>query len=285
MDEKLTQVLHKVELLCEQYPEFRQELCRRMGVENAGRQDDKTAKIEQYLGLDYSLDTADSMIGYSFVMSESVRNQLISDNREMMRYRYGTRGHTINFLEFCHYAMLQAEMLINYYYDTTYHSDIKTIKRVIMENNHMAESIKDKDSLLSITFNIKLWAFHNEFRLDNKNLNMELWNNIRTIRNDLSHRAPENEVQQDLLRFRQELETMGFPLTKNGEVNTYAIRSDEKKNEIYRTQLKNMPEYKNYCFALWLQRKDFDEVAWALDRFSKVIQERLIGAVYVERHR
>ena len=83
---------------------------------------EKIDAIEKYLGLDYSLDDSITIVDYSFVIDHRVRAQLESDCREMMRYRYGTRGHKIDFMEFCRYVQLQAEMLLNYYYDIRFES-------------------------------------------------------------------------------------------------------------------------------------------------------------------
>ena len=126
MDEKLQTVLNKVVLLCSQNPEFDSILRKRLGI-NATRtipiaeNNDKINRIEKYLGLDYSVDAQNSVIDYSYIKDEKVKNQLISDNREMMRFRYGTRYHEIDFDEFCRFAHLQAEMLLNYYYYQYYY--------------------------------------------------------------------------------------------------------------------------------------------------------------------
>lgn len=128
MDEKLEQVLHKVELLCEQNPEFATALRGKLKMEatiaapvSAGVSDERVDKIEQYLGLDYKLDTITpdgtkyKNIDYSFITDDALREQLESDFREMMRFRYGTRSHKIDFKEFCKYAHFQLEALVNDY--------------------------------------------------------------------------------------------------------------------------------------------------------------------------
>lgn len=58
----------------------------------------KLSDIEKYLGLDYKLDSAIPDIDYSFIRNDYVKNQLVSDYREMLRYRYGVRAHKIDFL-------------------------------------------------------------------------------------------------------------------------------------------------------------------------------------------
>lgn len=282
MDEKLKQVLHKVELLCDQNPEFKRELMKRLDVTSSSfaispfaTAEEKIEKIEKYLGLDYKLDsilptdTTYASIDYSFVSVSVVRDRLNSDFREMMRYRYGTRSHKVDFYEFCKYALLQAEMLLNYYYDNI-SNNFEEIKQHIEKYNPKV-SVNTYKSLVSIPFNVKLWAFRNEYTLS---MAMNVWDNIRNIRNDLSHRTPQEELKQDLLRFKRELEEMGWPL-KNDMIDTYAIKDDTVKLNIYNTKIKSLQEYKNYCFAIWLQKKDFDEVISTLSLLINEIKDRI----------
>lgn len=128
MDDNVKEVLRKVELLCEQNPEFAAALRNKLGVTVASSpvpvQDERVEKIANYLGLDYKLDTispSETMyheLDYSFIKDSAVRDTLVSDFREMMRYRYGTRTHKADFMEFCKYAHFQLEGLINYFMET-----------------------------------------------------------------------------------------------------------------------------------------------------------------------
>ena len=108
MDEKLISTLDKILRLCNQNAEFDKELRKRLGLASSANalslDDERIRKIEKYLGLDYSVDSLKSTIDYSFIQMDDVRNQLISDYREMMRFRYGTRDHQIHFDEFCRAA-------------------------------------------------------------------------------------------------------------------------------------------------------------------------------------
>lgn len=122
--------------------------------------DKRVEHIEKYLGLDYYVDGQPSLIDYSFIEATEIQAQLISDNREMMRYRYGTRFHIINFDEYCRYAHLQVEMLLNYYYDKT-SSTLDEIKAHIVKYNPTAD-IANAKSLGAISYNSKLWAFCTE---------------------------------------------------------------------------------------------------------------------------
>ena len=91
-------------------------------------------RIEKYLSLDYDIDFRE-FPDYSFVTDGSVRERLEADFREMMRYRFGTRSHRIDFPEFCRFATLQFELLTNYYYEMKYHSDVMKVLDAIVTAN------------------------------------------------------------------------------------------------------------------------------------------------------
>lgn len=74
----------------------------------------KLANIEHYLALDYNIDSAYPRVDYSFVNDELIRSQLIADWRESQRLRFGLRQHKQDFSEYCRYAHMQAEGLVNY---------------------------------------------------------------------------------------------------------------------------------------------------------------------------
>ena len=104
MDEKLLATIKKIKLLAEQNSEFRQEMQKLFGKTVSASviksDDGRISHIEKYLGLDYYIDAMESIIDYAFISENEVRDKLISDNREMMRYRYGTRSHKVDFEEF-----------------------------------------------------------------------------------------------------------------------------------------------------------------------------------------
>lgn len=58
-------------------------------------------RIEKYLALDYTIDSVSERIDYSFVIDEVLRMKLVSDWREMLRYRCYVRKHKPDFMEFC----------------------------------------------------------------------------------------------------------------------------------------------------------------------------------------
>lgn len=189
MDEKLKSLLERVVKLSTQNKEFGEALRRELGVATIVVPDkienDDILNIEKYLGLDFYIDSKNSTVDYSFIDEEDVRDQLVSDNREMMRYRYGTRSHKIDFPEFCRYAHMQAEMLINYFYEKKDKNDFNEIKKHIRKYNEKA-IISDKyTKITDITFSVKWFAFSREYNLKKISYNI---NFIRLVRNEISHR-------------------------------------------------------------------------------------------------
>lgn len=75
-------------------------------------------KIEKYLALDYNLDESKTTLDYSSIKDDYLRECFEADCREMLRYRFGLRSHRIDFGEFCRFAQIQAERLLNVYYQT-----------------------------------------------------------------------------------------------------------------------------------------------------------------------
>ena len=65
--------------------------------------------IEKYLALDFSIDDISTRIDYSFIKDDLLRMKLVSDWREMLRYRCHVRKHKPDFLEFCRFAYMQVE--------------------------------------------------------------------------------------------------------------------------------------------------------------------------------
>ena len=198
MEEKLKSLLERVVKLSTQNKEFGEALRRELGVATIVVPDD-ILNIEKYLGLDFYIDSKNSTVNYSFIDEEDVRDQLVSDNREMMRYRYGTRSHKIDFPEFCRYAHMQAEMLINYFYDVVDGHDFNAIVEHIREYNSIFINTSAK-KVEDIPFKFKWFAFSHEFKMSTRypiistetNPKMSVYDiidNTREVRNEINHRG------------------------------------------------------------------------------------------------
>lgn len=151
----------------------------------------KIDKIWEYM----SLDTP-QLIDYS-LFPEIIRCQLERDELEMRKYRFGkvlfdkNVGFRIEYQEFCRFACLQVEQLMNFYLLTKFKDDelnfsffSSKIKPHIGEYDSYKEYWK---SFQDINLNIKITYFIKFFKMDKDIKNC--LNNIRKVRNILSHRS------------------------------------------------------------------------------------------------
>ena len=279
MDEKIKATIEKIKLLSKQNEEFNQEMRKLFGktipASEYSNNDERIAHIEKYLGLDYYVDNMGAVIDYSFIQESDVRAQLISDNREMLRFRYGTRFHAIVFEEFCRYAQLQAEMLVNYFY---YHKE-PTIKDAISHIKRYNPNAKTDDNVLNlsaIAFNVKLWAFCDEFQLkDVKNI---FGYNIREVRNNQSHRRP-NQKDFSIEEYQAKLRERYIPLKPDGEVDWYNLKKMKENDSIlyniYETKIKNSNDFKLYNLLIWVNKKPFDEIISKLQELADCVKTNI----------
>ena len=149
----------------------------------SSRNDEKNslAKIEKYLALDYNIDKFVPLIDFSFVADEYTRECFNADYREMLRNRLGSRGHKIDFSEYCRFSLIIAERALNIYYSKEL--DIETIKNRIKTFNPSA-NIDKATSLKDIPFSVKLWSFCNEHKLKSVKQTLD---SVREVRNMKSH--------------------------------------------------------------------------------------------------
>lgn len=212
----------------------------------------KIDKIEQYLGLDYGLDTAVNP-DYSFIKDAKARETLNADWREMLRFRYGLRGHSVDFGEFVRYANLQMEMLVNLYYINKYGSDPNDILKTIQKNAEISKSPYIPEYL---NLNTMVNGLRAEFGWGPENLNPLL--NILEVRNDESHRSPES-----LKKNIDILETKLEHMKNNPEIS-------EKEISKLKYQIS-----KSNRLAKWIQKAPYAEVEMSL----KKLTERIKGAI------
>ena len=274
MDENLKSTIDKIVQLSKQNQEFETELRKRLKITSSAKSVydvERIANIEKYLGLDFYVDTKTSNVDYSFIKLPDVKAQLISDNREMMRFRYGTRYHKINFAEFCRYAHFQIEMLLNYYYNIANKSDLNSIKEQIKKyNQKKADDVEKANSLESISYSIKLWAFLTEF-FNNTN-DYYIYNYLRNVRNELSHRSV-TEDKISINSYQQSLKDQGFILNKKGNVslNWKNKEADKDLKELYNSKIKDSNKYKQYTYLIWYYGTPFNDIVNGLNRIASVI--------------
>lgn len=276
MDENLKSTIDKIVQLSKQNQEFDTELRKRLKITSSAKSVydvERIANIEKYLGLDFSVDTKTSNVDYSFIKLPDVKAQLISDNREMMRFRYGTRYHEIDFAEFCRFAHFQIEMLLNYYYDIAYKSDLNSIKQDIKDYNPKAKNYENAKSLGAISYLTKLYTFTNKLKALKNGLwiDVNLCKNLSTVRNELSHRSV-TEVKISIDSYQKHLKEKGLPLNKKGYVslNWKEEEADKKLKELY-NQIKNTQDFKDYESLVWYDGQPFDDIVNGLKRIASVI--------------
>lgn len=274
MDEKIVSTINKIKLLAEQNPEFNQAMQKLFGnaMSNTSHSNynERIANIEKYLGLDYYTDSMSSVIDYSYIEETDVRTQLISDNREMLRFRYGTRFHEILFEEFCRYAQLQAEMLINYFY---YHKDFTISDAVahIKKHNTSAKFDTEPKSLAAISFSTKLWAFCNEYKLTKAK---DTFGFVREVRNHQSHRSP-SEQDFSYFDYQKKLIDLGIKLKSDGSFDFHKTKENVIAYNIYESKIKDKPEFKLYQYYSWFNKKPYDEVVLRLKEISETVKNNL----------
>lgn len=267
-------VIDKVMQLARQNAEFDAALRKKLDSTASAQfvSDNRIKNIERYLGLDYYLDNKESIIDYSFVTLPDVRAQLISDNREMLRFRYGTRYHKIDFFEFCRYAHLQAEMLLNYYYDVKFRSDLEAIKACVSEHNSypIANGVK---SLGAISYNNKLWAFYGQFK---DRIDALLLNNICKVRNESSHRSME-QTALTTEKYRKRWESRGFSFRDNGWLKIQWPENEQghRLQRIFESEIKTSDDYKRYCYLIWLNRQPYDEIVEGIKQLAAAVASAL----------
>jgi hypothetical protein len=161
----------------------------------------KINMIEKYLSID-----GFQVIDYSFIENERVRNQLICDNIEMSRHRLGKRSGKVDFEEFCRFATLQIEEMLNYFFYKKYNGNQQEIVKYFSQKLNKELNV---DRLTDISLASKLSVFACEVNLDN-------WIriNIRKmidVRNSLSHRMTIGKYDaQELMKMAVDKNLLGF---------------------------------------------------------------------------
>lgn len=220
-------------------------------------------KIETYLSLDFQID-AKELPDYGFIVEDSAREKLLSDYREMLRYRFGTRNHKIDFPEFCRYALLQIEMLVNYFYDKKYDYDITAIQEAIKDGNYSQNEDRyyfmpnqNTRYVYEIGLSYKIQALQSLLGWTYNDIRIYLY--ISYVRNNQSHRSL--HVNKDLIRDAED------------KLKAAGAWSNKYNTPDYKTagnvlDKKTLGEYK---FQIWLDKQPFQEVTEAIKNLADAI--------------
>lgn len=216
--------------------------------------DNRIDNIERYLGLDYKLDTVKpagtiyNSLDYSFIREEGLRDKLYCDFREMMRYRYGTRSHKIDFEEYCRYAHFQLEALTNYFMkewslNSKNEIDIEIAKQNIRENwteKYEFNLYGTISTIDDIPYQTKVRPILQFLNIKNNIISHpqyiyynvgDVIDNIRKARNACSHRGTQyNQIIQNAidefehhktLRYSSSGKSQQYDFSANWEVKYY----------------------------------------------------------------
>jgi len=129
------------------------------------------------------------IIDYSFVQDEDVRNKLFADCLEMSKYRYGKINNHINFEEYCRYAIMQIELLFNYYIN------IKDLESYFSCYNPRFDLKETHNRAEDLTLETKIISIQNQFNIKGRTKNLLF--NIKKVRNNISHRSSYQEKKED----------------------------------------------------------------------------------------
>lgn len=226
--------------------------------------------IEKYLALDFAIDKEYSPCDYSF-LDDFLQIKAESDFREMKRFQLGLRGHKKDFSEFCRYVVLQAELMLNFFYEEYYLDKggiAEALSDVIKANTTTSgdkyyNPTYDVSSVEGIPFNYKLWAFAKQFNYDKSLLEL-----AKDVRNSISHRSIKPNESLIKTLHKKLSETYGLRLKKDGSLPSFIPK-----------ELLNNSDIKKYRFEFFLQEKPFKDVEIAL----KILVDKIYELVNTER--
>lgn len=288
--EQLEKLLRFIKLLVDEpgNEEFAANLRKMLGINPPGLNVDnkKIDEIEKYLGLDYRLDSASPIIDYSFVVDEYVRERLNSDNREMLRFRFGLRGHKEDFKEVCRFAVLQEEMLLNYfltkkfssfdqiqsylykqiesYYNRRLEKNTSAYKKINDEKERELNKINDYSAYEYIPLSTKQKAVSQDF---GENRILEY---ARMVRNELSHRSTEQEIE-DVIPDKLYLESLGVKISKSGYIDPLQFTNSASLS----AKVLSDKRYWDFKYKIWKSKKNSDEVIAALQSFAGNVKVKI----------
>lgn len=253
--ESLEKLLLLIDEICsqEEYLWFKEKLQARLFEVNHLNNPDIVKKlnaIQKYLMID-----GVEVIDYSEINNEIVRNQLFRDCIEMSKYRLGKINDTINFDEYCRYAHMQAEEMINYFYNFKFYGNIEYVKEFILKHN---PSYKFKDvigSLSEIPYSTKLSAFIKEYKLEKGSLKSIL-DFLSNLRNELSHRNSLDIKNEDLILC--ELKNKNFDVSK-----PYI--------DFYNTSKSDLELFKKGRFIFMKRKQDYEDIMMNLNYLKEAI--------------
>lgn len=206
--------------------------------------------IRDYLAIDLN-----RVIDYLY-FEEPARESLFRDCIEMGRYEKGTPNHKIDFGEFCRYAHLQGEEMINYFFNKISNQNVNIVDQFIQEKVAGYKPTKKPTEIHHIFYTHKLSAFKSISQMSKKSIDV-FWF-LNEYRNELSHRnsLTNSSEDKDLVLF----EKSGFTV-EQFDFN----KLDNEQRKIY-----NRGKY-----IITKRKKDFNLIYDSIEELKKQIIELL----------
>lgn len=219
-------------------------------------------RISSYLSLDYELDDKD-FPDYSFIDEDPVRESLLADFREMLRYQYGTRSHKIDFPEFCRFGVMQIEMLVNYFFEKNYDSNLDRVVNAIQLTNPRYFPGDYLSQISDIPLKTKVYRIRHELNWDNDTLAPIL--NAIEVRNRQSHRS---------LRLDKDMILDYETRFKEGKVWFYRDSVPMYRKAIEQGVV-SQDEMNEYKFQVWFDQQPFIELTSSISLLCSSIKRSL----------
>lgn len=197
-------------------------------------------------------------IDYSRVEDKVVRNQLSRDCIEMTKHRLGQYDYTINFDEFCRFAQMQVEELINYYYIKKFDKDFYKVVAFILDNINRSDKKKNysfvnMSEIGHLSYYLKISSLVEAFNLGYESKNCLLF--INNLRNEASHRNSLTIVGEDEVLLK---------LVKIGiDVDKFLDKTDRSEEVI---QL-----YYKGTYIRDKRKKDFNKIIFNLEKLKGIL--------------
>lgn len=216
---------------------------------NAQSFEGKLDLIHTYLKIDL-----ERIINYS-EFSEPTREQLFRDNIEMLRFQKGFPSHKVDFTEFCRYAHLQAEEMINYFFNKISGGLISEVEAFIRNYSAKYNPEKKPSQIHQIYYVNKLIAFRNAQSVLTKPA-YDILFFINEVRNEASHRNSLSISQED--KYLENYYKEGF---------------NRKSINLVEATFKQKDIYNRGQFVIKKRNQNFNEIIEALENLKLSVLE------------
>jgi hypothetical protein len=172
----------------------------------------------------------------------------------MCRFEKGTPNHKKNFGEFCRYAHLQAEEMINFFFNKASGSSVLLLDEYLKQKISNYKPQKNPTSIFHINYTTKLYAFRGLVNFEKKTQDHLYF--LNEYRNELSHRNSLSSNIEDKVLISYE--NLGF---SDGYVDFKGLSSDQ------------IQVYNKGKFIVTKRKEEFHQVFEALEELKSKILE------------